>query len=58
MIQVIGLMIGAYILFRVLELSVSKPAGGQRIVTVVFGILLFLFTSFCMLDLALTNAKP
>ena len=44
MIQTIGLMVGFYILFRVIETTISKPQGWQRITNLIFGSLLALVT--------------
>jgi TRAP-type uncharacterized transport system fused permease subunit len=56
MIPTIGLMIGAYILFRTLELLAryDKPNGKQWFVGIC-GILLFFFTAFCMISLLTSN---
>jgi uncharacterized membrane protein HdeD (DUF308 family) len=50
-------MMGAYILFRVLELLAryDKPTGKQWFVGIC-GILLFFFTIFCMVNLSFTSA--
>jgi hypothetical protein len=51
-------MVGAYILFRTIELLARyhKPTPKQSFVGIC-GILLFFFTIFCMFDLLVTNTN-
>jgi hypothetical protein len=56
MIQAIGMVICAYVLFRAVELNIGKPKGAPQIVTAILSVLLFLFTLGGMLEIATTSA--